>query len=64
MYLYGYGVEIDYVEALKWLNLSVQQNNRAAQNALGWMYYYGWGVEKDPDEAKKLFQKATNNYYQ
>ena len=58
MYYFGYGVEEDDAEAMKWFRKAAEQGHAMAQNHLGDMYYYGYGVEEDHAEAVKWFRKA------
>ena len=47
MYANGYGVTIDYAEAVKWYRLSAKQGFIVAQYSLGGMYAKGQGVLQD-----------------
>lgn len=63
MYYWGYGVQRDYAEAVKWYHKSAEQGNAEAQFNLGLMYYWGDGVKKDYAEAVKWFREATEQGY-
>ena len=60
MYLRGYGVSINYQEAVKWFRLAADQGDPFAQYNLGLMYQDGTGVNKDYQEARKWFQMAAD----
>ena len=51
MYLFGEGVEEDYVEAVKWFRKAAEQGNAEAQYQIGLFYFFGDGVEEDCQEA-------------
>ncbi len=59
LYLNGYGVEVDYSEALKWLRLGSEQGHQDGQVLLGTMYDNGWGVAKNPAEAVRWYRAAA-----
>ena len=59
-YRFGYGVEKDYEEAVKWYQEAADQGDEEAQNILGDCYRFGWGVEKDYEEAVKWYQEAAD----
>lgn len=56
MYRYGFGVEEDYKEAVKWYRKAAEQANRDAMLSLSIMYGDGLGVEKDPAESDKWYK--------
>lgn len=60
-YFYGFGIEKDQREAVKWLRKAAEQGYKPAQNDLGHCYYSGAGVERDPEEADKWWRKAAEN---
>ena len=60
MYYWGYGVERDYAEALRWYRKSADQGDATAQNNLGKMYYWGDGVKKDYAEAVRWYKKSAD----
>ena len=47
MYLYGEGVEEDYVEAVKWISRAAEQDLVEAQYQIGLFYHFGDGVDQD-----------------
>ena len=59
-YLYGYGIEKDYVQAFIYLQEAAMQNDGQAQLHLGKMYENGWGIEADPWTAYSLYRKSYN----
>ena len=61
MYDYGYGVEVDYEQAIEYLTFAADADYGKAQYALGCLYYQGDGVEQDKDKAKEYFEKAIEN---
>ncbi len=59
MYMSGWGVELNYNEALKWLEKAVSQGNAWAQTHLGLMCYNGNGVKCNSRKARKLWEMAA-----
>jgi TPR repeat protein len=59
MYLNGNGATQDYKVALKWLQLSADQNNTDAQVKVGSMYYFGRGLPQDYVRAHMWFNLAA-----
>ena len=59
MYRFGYGVEKDDAEAMKWYRLAAEAGNAEAQISLGEMYKYGNGVPRDKAEAVKWYRLAA-----
>ena len=59
MYTFGYGVQKNHAEAVKWLLKAAEQDLAQAQNNLGSMYNSGLGVPPDYAEAVKWFRKAA-----
>ena len=59
MYDCGFGVELDYEEAVKWYRKSAEQGNPSGQWLLGVMYDCGYGVEQDYEEAVKWYRKSA-----
>lgn len=51
MYEYGYGVDADIQEALRWYRAAADQGLPQAQNSLGFMYSLGLGVKRDAERA-------------
>ena len=58
-YLYGYGVEKDSEQAVKWVRMAADQNLAYAQQILGDCYLNGKGVEKDDVVAVNWYRKAA-----
>ena len=59
MYEYGYGVEADIQEALRWYRSAADQGLAQAQNSLGFMYILGLGVKRDAERAAYWLQCAA-----
>ena len=59
LYANGYGVELDYEEAVKWYRKSAEQGDATAQYNLAVMYANGYGVELDYEEAVKWYRKSA-----
>lgn len=57
-YLYGYGVEVDHVEAFIYLQEAAIVNDGQAQLHLGKMYENGWGIKADPWTAYSLYRRS------
>ena len=57
-YLYGYGVEKDYVQAFIYLQDAAIKNDGEAQLHLGKMYENGWCIKKDPWTAYSLYRRS------
>ena len=62
-YYYGYGVNINYEEAVKWLLDAAKLGDLCAKNILGICYYHGKGVTQDFIEAVKWYRKAASLDY-
>ncbi|MGR5322278.1 tetratricopeptide repeat protein, partial [Vibrio sp. DNB22_19_1] len=60
MYLYGYGVPVDYVQAAYWYERSANQRNVCALSGLAYLYDAGLGVERDGARAVSLYQQALD----
>jgi TPR repeat protein len=58
-YFNGWGVSLDYVEAVKWFRKATEQGHDKAQSCLGLCYYWGKGVPRDYSEAVKLLRKPA-----
>lgn len=54
-YLYGLGTEVDYNNAIEWLE---KADNAYAKFTLGNMYYFGKGTDQDYKKAFSLYQEA------
>ncbi len=62
-YAFGYGVEKNLSEAVKWWRKAAEQGYAQAQCNLGISYANGDGVEKNPTEAVKWYRKAAEQGY-
>ena len=60
-YYNGYGVDVNYEEAAKWLALASDQGVHEAQLILAYMYINGEGVKTDNNKAISLFQPSAND---
>ena len=60
MYEKGHAVEQNYTEAIKWYQLSADQNFQDGQTNLGRMYYQGKGVPQDYKQAFKWFKLSAD----
>ena len=59
MYAEGLGVAQDYLEAVRWTRLAVEQGNPRAQNNLGASYAFGFGVPQDDAEAVRCYRLSA-----
>ena len=70
-YYYGYGVEQNYNEAMKWFEAADKKAKEKNENNcspdaldyLGTMYRYGLGCEKDYEKAYEYFKEAADFGY-
>ncbi|OQX94140.1 MAG: hypothetical protein B6I17_00345 [Tenericutes bacterium 4572_104] len=60
-YLYGRGVEEDYIKAKEYLLIAQTRGNHKAMNALGEIYRLGYGVEINYQRAKDYYFEAAKN---
>jgi TPR repeat protein/serine/threonine protein kinase len=60
LYYEGFGVKVDYAEAMKWARKAAEQNFAAAQNLIAILYRNGMGVEQNDVEAMKWYRKAAD----
>ena len=58
-YTFGYGIEIDYNQAVNWYRKSAEQGYAAAQCNLGVCYSFGNGIEKDYNQAVHWYRKSA-----
>lgn len=56
----GYGLEVDYPEALKWYSFAAEKGNSQAIYNLGCCYAAGHGVKIDYGKACEYWQIAAN----
>ncbi len=59
LYVYGYGVNQNTQEGLRYLQDSADQNYDMAQALLGYLYAEGAVVKEDKKKALQLYQKAS-----
>ncbi|MCD7785499.1 MAG: serine/threonine-protein kinase [Oscillospiraceae bacterium] len=62
-YYRGYGVPVDYSDAVFWFKEAALSELAPAQYSVGICYYYGQGVEQDCSEAIRWFAKAAVSGY-
>jgi TPR repeat protein len=55
----GYGVSLDYAEALRWYRTAAEQGHAGAQQNIGRLYFEGWGVPKDQNQARRWWEMAA-----
>ena len=58
-YYWGYGIEKNYIEAMKWFKLAAAQGHAEAENDIGILFSGGLGVEEDHKEAVKWFELSA-----
>lgn len=63
LYEKGWGVPVNFTEAIKWYRKAIDQGIRSAQTVfrLAELYETGHGVEKDLDLAAKLYQATVDS---
>jgi TPR repeat protein len=59
-YAHGWGVPLDYREAVKWNMIAVAAGHPGAQRNLGHLYNQGFGLPRDFSEANRLFKLAAD----
>ena len=64
MYKNGYGVPLNYKEAVKWYRLAAEQGDEVGQYNLGQRYTSGEGVLQNYNEAYIWFSLADFNGYE
>lgn len=57
---FGWGVEKNPADAVRWLTEAARQNHPQAQAELGTLYRLGRGVPEDPKEAARWLTAAAN----
>ena len=60
----GYGIEVDYEEAVKWYTKAAELGEPDAMYNLALCYYYGYGVEVDQEKFDmwmQAYEEATEN---
>ena len=60
-YEFGFGVEENNTEAIKYYNLAAEKDNVAAKYRLGLCYKYGTGTTENMTEAYNWFEKAVED---
>ncbi len=60
MYEYGYGVEPNIDEAVRWYSDAATKGLPEAQNSLGFLYSLGLGVERNAETAAMWLHRAAN----
>lgn len=61
MYYDGYGTDVNYEEAFKWLKMSADEGNHLSEFTAGKMLYYGLGTEKDTAAAAEYLTRAAES---
>jgi uncharacterized protein len=56
----GYGVPVDFAEAVKWFRRAADEGNAGAQFYLGLMYSKGQGVPEDYAEGARWYRLAAD----
>ena len=59
IYTRGYGVSVNYEEAVQWFLKAAEQGDDYSQGSLGYLYAKGLGVEQSDEEAVQWFLKAA-----
>ncbi len=62
-FLYGFGVDENITEGMKWLKKAAEQGKVEAQCELAMAYIDGQGVQQNYDEAIKWYLKAAEREY-
>ena len=62
MYENGFGLPVNYDEAVQWYRRSADQGHWYGQKLLGWMYLAGTGVPKDKTTAKMWIRKSDEQF--
>ena len=58
MYYNGLGVDVDYAQALPWIEKAAAQDHSSAVCQLGWMYHEGQGVTPSWRRAREYNKRA------
>ena len=59
LYYYGFGIERNYTEAIKWFRASANQGHTSAQFLLGEAFEKGRGLERNYAQAAKWYKRAA-----
>lgn len=63
MYDFGWGVPVDYVEAVRWYHAAAEQGHARAQYLLGRLHEFGHGVPENAAEAVRWYRAAAEQGY-
>jgi TPR repeat protein len=63
-YWYGFGVEEDDDEALKYYRKAAELGYADAMNAIAWCYSQGYGVERNLEASYEWYKKTARAYYE
>ena len=58
MYHHGRGVDVDYAQALPWIEKSAAQDDPSAVDQLGGIYFDGEGVTPSWRRAREYYERA------
>ena len=61
MFYDGYGTDIDYKEAFKWLKKAADEGNHLSEFVVGKMLCNGTGTEKDTEAGTEYLTRAANS---
>lgn len=61
MFYDGYGTDIDYEEAFKWLKKAADEGNHLSEFIVGKMLCNGTGVERDTEAGTEYLTRAVNS---
>lgn len=61
MFYDGYGTDIDYEEAFKWLKKAADEGNHLSEFVVGKMLCNGTGTEKDTEAGTEYLTRAANS---
>ena len=59
LYYYGFGIERNFTEAIKWFRSSANHGHASAQFLLGEAYEKGKGLDRDYTQAAKWYKRAA-----
>ena len=61
MFYDGYGTDIDYEKAFKWLKIAADEGNHLSEFVVGKMLCNGTGTEKDTEAGTEYLTRAANS---
>jgi TPR repeat protein len=64
MYYYGWGVQWNYAEAMKWYRKAADAGSGYGAYCVGYLYRHGEGVARDTAEADRWYRKANELGYE